>query len=94
MDNDNFYQWLVTKKDFGNKSARDVLSRCHRVENMFNIILDDYVNSGLEKILQRIKKEACLSLKQGINQIAIISQLRRAVTLYSEYKKSFKKKDV
>ncbi len=35
MVKDNFREWLICKKAYGPRPARDMLSRCQRVEKIF-----------------------------------------------------------
>jgi hypothetical protein len=90
MNDDGFRQWLTKSKNMPDKQARDVVSRCNRIERVFNVSLDDVVRSQrkLETLLERTSVEADNYLKAGANQLTASSQLRTAARKYAEYKGS------
>lgn len=92
VDTDKFLLWLAKKKGFGEKAAKDVVSRCNRIERILNLSLDDEVNSskGLGDLLERIKSQAPDNIREGSEKRFVIPQLRRAAKLYAEYKNSKK----
>lgn len=87
IDEGKFVNWLVQNKKFGAKSAKDVKSRCHRVERIFNISLDEELIKphGLEYINNRLIEEQQDYLKPETNVVYATAVLKRAVTLYAEY---------
>ena len=77
MDYDGFLEWLKTEKNMSIRSARDTVSRLKRVlrivdENSISLRTTDKLNRTTEFVN---------------SSIFIKSQLRRAVTLYQEFKK-------
>lgn len=87
MDELGFRQWLITTKSMGNKSARDVVSRCRRIEKTFGTQLVEVVQSEKEmsNLTTRLKQEASSYLKPGTNPIYGVAVVRRAARLYEEY---------
>ena len=87
MVKDNFREWLIRKKAYSPRPARDMLSRCKRVERIFNISLDKSIKTekNLDELLHRLKNDADSYLKAGVNRITSVGILRTAVRLYHEY---------
>ena len=71
-----FYNWLINEKAMRNRSAKDVMSRIKRVEK---IISSPGIDESTLEMLQSTDSYMNLS-------IFIRSQLKRAVTLYLEYR--------
>jgi hypothetical protein len=92
MNDDNFREWLANSKNLSAKQIRDIVSRCNRVERVFNVSLDDVARSErkLETLFERTRSESKTFLKPGANQLLASSQLRSAVRKYIEYKGSNK----
>lgn len=75
MDYENFLIWLQENKNMSNRSARDVVSRLKRAM----LIINTYkvTNNSLESLNSNSEfKNLSMSVK---------SQLRRSITLYSEF---------
>ena len=87
MVKDNFREWLIRKKAYSPRPARDMFSRCKRVERIFNISLDKSIKTekNLDELLHRLKNDADSYLKAGVNHITSVGILRTAVRLYHEY---------
>lgn len=87
MDN-QFKNWLVETKGFGKKSAGDVLSRCRRIEKTFGVSLDKIIHleSEVRNLHQRLQEESGSYLKPDTNPVYGVSVVRRALSLYTEYK--------
>lgn len=87
MDKAGLKNWLISEKNFGKKSAGDVVSRCRRIERILEISLDISVDTpeGLDHIATRLKGESSTYLKPHVNKVYAVAVLRRAATLYSEY---------
>lgn len=87
MDETGLKNWLVLEKNFGKKSAGDVVSRCRRIERILEVSLDTLVNTpkGLQHVTDWLKKESSIYLKPDVNKVYAVAVLRRAATLYSEY---------
>lgn len=76
MDSEKLLEWLVNEKKMGVRSAKDVLSRCGRVYRMLGV---DFIDGNtLESLLKNEDFMAC--------SMFIKSQLKRAVSLYLEFK--------
>jgi hypothetical protein len=78
--------WLTEKRGKANKQASDIISRCNRLERVFNLSLDSVVasNSKFETLLERIGSEADSYMKSVT--MSSIGQLRSAARVYQEYK--------
>lgn len=70
-----FFQWLKDDKHMTERSARDVVSRCKRIQKITNS--DDLVNCT-ENLLIECNNFSNYSM-------FIKSQLKRALFLYSEF---------
>lgn len=75
MDYSKFLNWLLTDKKLSMRSARDVVSRLKRCF----IILNDEIlpQNPVEDLVKKEEFEKC--------SMSVKSQLKRAITLYSEY---------
>lgn len=87
MVKDNFREWLICKKAYSPRPARDMLSRCKRVERIFDISLAKSIKTekDLDELLHRLKNDAHSYLKAGASHTTSVSILRTAVRLYHEY---------
>ncbi|MBR5617713.1 MAG: hypothetical protein IKW50_05965 [Oscillospiraceae bacterium] len=78
MDTTKFIEWLNTEKSMGARSAKDVLSRCSRVNRLL----------GTEKLgvdtIDLLKENAEFQNSSTF----IRSQLKRAVSLYVEFQEA------
>ena len=75
MDNNEFYNWLLTEKQMSTRAAKDVISRCRRICKMCDATSIDTVSiSALESCTEFAEKS-----------MFIKSKLKRALTLCSEY---------
>ncbi|MBI5182434.1 MAG: hypothetical protein HZA06_05945 [Nitrospirae bacterium] len=92
MNKNGFIEWLIEFKHMGSKSARDVVSRCGRVEKIFGISFQDsLVNlEDVELVLRRLELESGSYLHASTKSIYAVAVLKRAVRLYYEYYKSSK----
>jgi hypothetical protein len=87
MLDDKLRQWLITEARYAARSAKDVLSRCRRVERIFNVNLDKAVKTqdGLEKIMNRLQNESGSYLKPKVNRMLSVSIMKTAVKLYHRF---------
>lgn len=78
IDYATFYNWLIETQSMSDRSARDVVSRCKRVCKMLGI---DSISDGTLKGLEQseIFNERTIYIK---------SQLKRAVILWGEYRRT------
>lgn len=76
MDEEKFLNWLQIDKGISLRSARDVLSRCRRITFITKVKEIDVTT--MDKLLK--SKEF-----NGFTT-TVKSQLKRAITLYLEYK--------
>ena len=75
MSDNNLVNWLVIEKHMNKRSAKDVLSRCGRINRMLKTDVID--QNSLELLLECEKyKESSMFVK---------SQLKRAIALYLEF---------
>lgn len=75
MDAVRFLEWLTTEKSMGTRSAKDVLSRCGRVNRMLNI--EEIEESTFSLLLESSAFQS--------SSMFVKSQLKRAVSLYLEF---------
>lgn len=76
MDYSNFLNWLMTDKKLSMRSAKDVVSRLRRC---FVILNNEILpKNPLETLMSKEEFEKC--------SMSVKSQLKRAITLYTEYK--------
>ncbi|MDR1218695.1 MAG: hypothetical protein LBK73_03690 [Treponema sp.] len=73
-----FSEWLITRKKFGDKTARDVLSRINRI----NGFMDADASEPVEKMLYTLSVVPAFKALS----LSVRSQLRRAMRLYKEYR--------
>lgn len=78
MERESFYDWLVNEKNYSHYSAKDVLSRCNRVRRLIGH--QELSCQSLEALKEN--EVFCASSKY------VKSQLRRAVSLFSEYQEA------
>lgn len=75
MDTASFIEWLTTEKSMTARSAKDVISRCSRVNRLLGV--------------EEFDKNVIALLKENndfLNSSTFIrSQLKRAVSLYVEF---------
>jgi hypothetical protein len=86
--NEQFLEWLRIEKNLGLKSARDVLSRCRRVERVLQINLETEINNSMDSrnIVSRITKEKSKFFSPDTNVTFAFSVIARAIRLYGEFK--------
>ena len=81
MDTARFVEWLSTEKRMGARSAKDVVSRCGRVNRLLST--------------EELEENAIDLLKENSDfqnsSTFIRSQLKRAVSLYIEFQTIEKK---
>jgi len=82
-----FKKWLIEEKQYNEYSARDVLSRCRRVEKVFNIKLSKTVKSinGYNNIRQRLLDEFHRYIKPGANTKKSVSAIVTAIKVYHNF---------
>ena len=93
MVDTEFLRWLIHNKELKEKSARDVLSRCRRIERVVGIDLDDAVESDdtfIALLFLLKEKVSDFSSETAISR-NVYAPLRRAARLYSEYRIGFAK---
>ena len=73
----DFEKWLINKKNYSIRSARDVTSRIKRAKSILGI---ENIHNNTESDLNNSKDFSCLSC-------SVKSQIRIAIRLYLEYKK-------
>ena len=76
MSLNNFKDWLISKKAFKERSARDVISRIRRAKR----IQKSEEKPSAEFIIELEKNKSFLLLS-----ISVRSQLRRAIKLLNEF---------
>ena len=81
MDTVKFLEWLSAEKAMGARSAKDVVSRCSRVNRLLGIEELGVDTIDLLKENDEFQKSSTF----------IRSQLKRAVSLYVEFQKAQKK---
>ena len=75
MDTTRFIEWLSTEKAMGVRSAKDVVSRCSRVNRLLG--LEEFS----ENTIDLLKENSSFQNSSTF----IRSQLKRAVSLYMEF---------
>jgi hypothetical protein len=83
MDYDIFEEWLIKKRAYSPKVAKDVLSRCRRVERIMNrpiakLCRDEKI---LESTLKYLWTNAATYIKPGANKTTSVSIIGTAVKL-------------
>ncbi len=76
MDYTDFLNWLVVEKKMSQRSAKDVISRCKRICKI--LCIEKIELDSSEKLLQNDEYKA--------NSMFVKSQLKRAATLFMEFK--------
>ena len=75
MISSELVEWLVEEKKMSIRSAKDVLSRCGRICRMLDI--DAIDENTFDQLIESDNYNEC--------SMFIKSQLKRTVTLYSEF---------
>lgn len=75
MISNELIEWLIEEKKMSIRSAKDVLSRCGRICRMLDI--DTIDENTFNQLIKSDKYNEC--------SMFIKSQLKRTVTLYSEF---------
>ena len=75
MTTESFIDWLTNEKKMNNRSAKDVVSRCKRVQKI----------SGCTKINFQTKEKLENKPTFLVCSFYIKSQLRRSISLYLEF---------
>ncbi len=78
MDTTRFVEWLSTEKSMGARSAKDVVSRCGRVNRLLG--LDELGENAIELLKENDEFQNSSTF--------IRSQLKRAVSLYVEFQET------
>ena len=78
MDTVKFLEWLSSEKSMGARSAKDVLSRCGRVNRLLGVEELD------ENAIELLKENDAFQNSSTF----IRSQLKRAVSLYAEFQET------
>lgn len=83
MESDVFCQWLKKDKNMSERAAKDVISRCKRIQKMMKMEELSICSEGL--LIECESYSTC--------SMFVKSQLKRALFLYSEYCRSVKLDD-
>lgn len=75
MDTTRFIDWLSTEKSMGTRSAKDVVSRCSRVNRLLG--LEEPGENAIDLLKENYDFQNSSTF--------IRSQLKRAVSLYIEF---------
>ena len=93
-DQDKFYKFLISRKQISHRVAKNYISRCKRIENLFGVNLlnetssiEGYVNL-CEKIL-RYSEKNCKTTKEVSTLSGNLRMSARAFALYAHGIKSF-----
>ena len=81
MDTVRFLEWLSTEKSMGTRSAKDVVSRCSRINRLLGT-----EELGVDTVDLLKENEEYQNSSTFIR-----SQLKRAVSLYVEFQESLRK---
>lgn len=81
MDTHKFVEWLTTSKGMGTRSAKDVVSRCGRVNRMLEV--NEIGENSISLLLENGNFQNSSTF--------VKSQLKRAVSLYLEFSTEEKK---
>jgi hypothetical protein len=81
---DAFYEWLIQSRGYSVRAAKDVVSRCKRIERVLGIDLDGHLT--LSDVRERLTAAAPSYLRAGANPVTAVSILRTAAKLYWEYR--------
>lgn len=77
MDYIIFSEWLKNRKNYSDRSAKDVVCRCKRVNKIVD--KDNFDNQTLALL---IESETYENMSKYVK-----SQLKRAITLYQEFER-------
>ena len=90
MDELKLGNWLKAKKRLQHKSARDVISRCRRVEREFGISLVQTIKTqgDVDKLIERLDKESASLFASGTKTVFAAGVIRRALRLFGEFVES------
>ena len=84
---DRFYKWLIEDRRISQKVAKNIISRCKRVETMFSIKIIDFYNVNkideLYEMLRTCVYSKNINAKKSI--YALHSTLRYAVKKYLDF---------
>jgi hypothetical protein len=82
-----FILWLRTKKRLGDKPARDVVSRCRRIERELDVSLARVCRSdrAFVELLHELKQKVGAYSQAAAETKNVYGPLRRAARLYSEF---------
>lgn len=83
MESNVFCQWLKNDKKLSERAAKDVISRCKRIQRITH--MEELSNCSEEVLIECETYSTC--------SMFIKSQLKRALFLYSEYCRSVKLDD-
>ena len=78
MNTTGFIEWLSTEKSMETRSAKDVVSRCGRVNRLLG--LEELGENAIEKLKENSDFQNSSTF--------VRSQLKRAVSLYIEFQAS------
>lgn len=81
MDTARFIEWLSTEKALGARSAKDVVSRCGRVNRLLGT--EELGNNAIDLLKENSNFQNSSTF--------IRSQLKRAASLYIEFQATEKK---
>ena len=81
MNYDDFFNWLLDEKNFSQRAAKDVVSRCRRICRMLNI----------NEIGISTTENLNINTEFSKKSMFIKSQLRRACTLWVEFGGKYEK---
>lgn len=87
MRDEPFNEWLASERGYSDRAARDVVSRCRRIEKILGTSLDRSVRSatGRDTILERLRADADQYLRPGSNKTTAVGILLSAVRLYHDF---------
>lgn len=90
MIEEGFKTWVIRKKKLGVKSARDVVSRCKRVERVFGISLHSAIRNSNDanQMVKQLTREQSKFFSPSTNKVYALAVLARAVRLYGEFRES------
>ncbi len=75
MDTNRFVEWLITTRDMGIRSAKDVVSRCGRVSRM--LAIEELNEQAISSLIENSDFQSSSTF--------VKSQLKRAISLYLEF---------
>lgn len=82
-----FYDWLITTEKYSKKSASDMVSRCKRIEKIFNIKLEETIitKENFNKLREKIRTEANTFIMSGSSFTSSISPIVLAIRKYHKF---------